>query len=146
MSSSFAEYICGTSLFVSIRLSSVTWCRRHSDYLHQFILVHVFISIKPGTEQAFHQASLKNARNSAQEPGVARFDVLQDKEDPLKFVLVEVYKTAEAVSAHKETSHYLEWRDAVADMMAEPRSARKFTNLFPVTPEGWDYPTGKNLE
>lgn len=86
------------------------------------------------------QASLKNARSSAKEEGVARFDVLQDKNDPLQFVFVEVYKNdVEAPLAHKETSHYLEWRDTVADMMAEPRTARKFENLFPKTAIGWDY-------
>lgn len=89
---------------------------------------------------------MDNARHSAQEPGVARFDVLQDQEDPTKFVLVEVYKTAEAPAAHKETAHYLKWRDTVADMMAEPRQARKFSNLFPATVGGWDYPDATKLE
>jgi (4S)-4-hydroxy-5-phosphonooxypentane-2,3-dione isomerase len=74
------------------------------------------------------------------EEGIARFDVLQDKEDATKFVLVEVYKTADAPAQHKETVHYLEWRDTVADMMAEPRQARKFDNVFPTTTVGWDYP------
>jgi len=109
--------------------------------------VHVFIKVKPGTEEAFKEASLKNARNSSQEDGVARFDVLQDKEDPLQFILVEVYKDADkAPVAHKETAHYKEWRDTVADMMAEPRSARKFGNLFPATAMGWDYPESAKLE
>jgi len=104
------------------------------------IQVHVFIKVKPGTEEAFKEASLKNARSSAQEKGVARFDVLQDKEDSTKFILVEVYKDADqAPAAHKETAHYNEWRETVADMMAEPRSARKFDNLFPTKAEGWDY-------
>mmetsp|Transcript_27990 Transcript_27990/g.58615 ORF Transcript_27990/g.58615 Transcript_27990/m.58615 type:complete len:91 (-) Transcript_27990:255-527(-) len=90
---------------------------------------------------------MKNARNSSQEPGVVRFDVLQDQADPNAFVLVEVYTDADtAPAAHKETAHYKEWRDTVADMMAEPRVARKFDNLFPVTPEGWAYPEGKALE
>jgi autoinducer 2-degrading protein len=109
-------------------------------------LVHVFIKCKSGTEDAFKEASLKNARCSAQEAGVARFDVLQDKEDCTQFVLVEVYKDADAApAAHKETSHYAEWRDAVAGMMAEPRSARKFDNLFPGTAVGWDYPDAAKL-
>lgn len=90
---------------------------------------------------------MKNARNSAKEPGVARFDVLQDNEDPCQFVLVEVYKDKDkAPAAHKETKHYLEWREAVADMMAEPRHARKFTNHFPKTVSGWEYPTASPLE
>jgi len=90
---------------------------------------------------------LKNARNSAKEPGVVRFDVLQDLEDPTRFVLVEVYKDSkDAAAAHKSTAHYSEWRDAVADMMAEPRRAEKFVNLFPATEKGWAYPEGAPLE
>ena len=90
---------------------------------------------------------MTNARNSAQEPGVARFDVLQDQDDPTQFVLVEVYKNADvAPVSHKETSHYAEWRDTVADMMAEPRTARKFNNLFPTTNVGWEYPSNEKLE
>lgn len=108
--------------------------------------VHVFVSTKPGTQDAFKAASLENARHSAQEPGVARFDVLQDQADPTQFVLVEVYKTSEAPAAHKETDHYKTWRETVADMMAEPRQARKFTNLFPTTMAGWAYPTDSKLE
>jgi (4S)-4-hydroxy-5-phosphonooxypentane-2,3-dione isomerase len=109
-------------------------------------LVHVFCSTKPGTEEQFRQATLKNARQSAMEEGIARFDVLQDKDDATKFVLVEVYKTADAPAKHKETSHYLEWRDTVADMMAEPRQARKFGNLFPTTMVGWDYPKKEDTD
>lgn len=109
--------------------------------------VHVFVKVKPGTEEAFKEASLKNARSSAQEEGVARFDVLQDKDDSTQFVLVEVYKNADqAPVAHKATAHYSEWRETVADMMAEPRSARKFDNLFPATAEGWDYAASAKLE
>eukprot|EP00523_Entomoneis_sp_CCMP467_P001348 CAMPEP_0168757852 /NCGR_PEP_ID=MMETSP0724-20121128/21390_1 /TAXON_ID=265536 /ORGANISM="Amphiprora sp., Strain CCMP467" /LENGTH=118 /DNA_ID=CAMNT_0008806695 /DNA_START=173 /DNA_END=529 /DNA_ORIENTATION=+ len=109
--------------------------------------VHVFVKTKPGTEAAFQEASLKNARNSAQEPGVVRFDVLQDQADPTAFVLVEVYTDSDvSPAAHKETAHYKEWRETVADMMAEPRAARKFTNLFPTTSDGWAYAQGKALE
>jgi quinol monooxygenase YgiN len=108
--------------------------------------VHVFCQTKPGTADAFREASLRNARQSAQEPGVARFDVLQDREDPNAFCLVEVYRTPEAPAAHKETAHYLEWRDTVADFMAEPRKARKFDGLFPATAEGWDYAADVTLE
>ena len=109
--------------------------------------VHVFVKVKPGTDHAFKEASLRNARQSAKEVGVARFDVLQDKDDPLQFLLVEVYTNSEtAPAAHKETAHYLEWRDTVAEMMAEPRSARKFVNLFPTTSEGWDYAASAILE
>jgi (4S)-4-hydroxy-5-phosphonooxypentane-2,3-dione isomerase len=97
-------------------------------------------------EDAFMEASLKNARASAQEEGIARFDVLQDQEDPLQFVLVEVYKTMDAPAAHKATTHYATWRDTVESMMAEPRKARKFTNRFPTTMEAWVYPAQGTLE
>lgn len=115
-------------------------------YIYSSYEVHVFVSTKTGTEAAFREASLKNARASSLEEGVARFDVLQDKEDPSKFVLVEVYKNADAPAKHKETSHYAEWRDTVADMMAESRQARKFDNIFPSTTQGWDYADTENLE
>jgi (4S)-4-hydroxy-5-phosphonooxypentane-2,3-dione isomerase len=90
---------------------------------------------------------MENARHSALEPGVARFDVLQDKADPCQFVLVEVYQDMDhAPAAHKQTLHYLNWRDTVADMMAEPRTARTFANLFPMTAAGWGYPSDQALE
>lgn len=108
--------------------------------------VHVFVTCKPGTEEEFQTASLANARASSLEPGIARFDVIQQIDDPCKFVLVEVYKNEDAPAAHKETQHYLDWRDEVADMMAEPRSAIKFRNLFPVNGAGWDYGVGVDLE
>ncbi|KAL7577529.1 hypothetical protein ACA910_015064 [Epithemia clementina (nom. ined.)] len=115
--------------------------RNMSSTAAKFHCVHVYIKTKPGTQDAFQEACLKNARNSAKEPGVVRFDVLQDQDDPTAFVLVEVYVDADAApKAHKETAHYLEWRDTVADMMAEPRQARKFNNLFPTTAKGWNYP------
>ena len=95
----------------------------------QIVLVHVHV--KPEFVEAFKQASLENAANSVQEPGIARFDVIQQTDDPTKFILVEVYKTTEAPAAHKETAHYTRWRDTVAEMMAEPRQGIKYTNLFP---------------
>ena len=99
-------------------------------------IVHVQVHVKPGCVDAFCEASLENARNSVQEPGIARFDVVQDKDDPTHFVLVEVYRTPDDPAKHKETAHYAKWRDTVADMMAEPRSSAKFTNAFP-DDEGW---------
>jgi Uncharacterized conserved protein len=102
--------------------------------------------VKSGTEDAFKAASLANARESAREPGIARFDVIQQMDDPTKFVLVEVYKNENAPLAHKETHHYNTWRETVADMMAEPRSAIKYKNLFPATSNGWDYGKDSNLE
>jgi quinol monooxygenase YgiN len=95
------------------------------------LAVHVNIQLKPECIDAFIDATKENARNSLQEPGIARFDFVQDREDPTRFVLVEVYKTAEAPVAHKETAHYAKWRDTVADMMAAPRSSTKFETLYP---------------
>lgn len=94
-------------------------------------IVHVHVHVKPEFVASFKQATLANARASVQEPGVARFDVVQHQDDPARFVLVEVYRSVEANAAHKQTKHYETWRDAVAPMMAEPRSSVKFTNLFP---------------
>jgi (4S)-4-hydroxy-5-phosphonooxypentane-2,3-dione isomerase len=95
------------------------------------LIVHVHVRVKPESVEAFKQATLANARESVKEPGIARFDVAQQQDDPSRFVLVEAYRSAEAPAAHKETRHYQEWRDAVAPMMAEPRSSVKFQNLFP---------------
>ena len=95
------------------------------------LVVHVHVRVKPECVAAFRQASLANARQSVQEPGIARFDVVQQADDPTRFVLVEAYRTAEAPAAHKATAHYATWRDAVADMMAEPRTSVKYANAFP---------------
>jgi autoinducer 2-degrading protein len=95
------------------------------------LVVHVQVRLKPEYVEAFKQASLANARESIKEPGIARFDVVQQQDDPTRFVLVEAYRTPEAPAAHKETKHYQIWRDTVAPMMAEPRSSTKYTNLFP---------------
>jgi quinol monooxygenase YgiN len=106
------------------------------DHKNNMYIVHVHIQIKPGTEQAFIAASLENARNSVQEPGIARFDVIRETENPSEFVLVEVYHDTAAAAKHKETAHYAKWRDTVADMMAAPRKGIKYENLFPGN-EGW---------
>lgn len=105
------------------------------------LIVHVFIHVKPDCIAEFKAASLENASHSVQEPGIARFDVIQQADDPSRFVLVEVYRDPDAPAHHKETAHYAKWRDTVADMMAEPRSSVKYLNLFPADP-GWDYPAG----
>jgi autoinducer 2-degrading protein len=99
-------------------------------------IVHVHVHVKPEFIEPFRDASLENARNSVQEPGIARFDIIQQADDPSRFVLVEVYRTAEASAQHKETRHYAVWRDTVANMMAEPRSSVKYSNAFP-SDEGW---------
>ena len=95
------------------------------------IVVHVQVHVVPEHVEAFRDATLINARASVQEPGVARFDVLQRSDDPTRFVLVEVYRTDEAPAQHKETAHYLRWRDEVAPMMAAPRTSVRFANVFP---------------
>jgi autoinducer 2-degrading protein len=112
----------------------------------EYLCVHVFVSVKPGSEDEFLQASLENARASSQEEGIARFDVIQQEDDPTKFVLVEVYKNGDAPAAHKGTNHYADWRKRVEHMMAEPRKAIKYKNLFPATCAGWDYGADANLE
>jgi quinol monooxygenase YgiN len=101
------------------------------------LIVQVFVQVKPEAVQAFRAATVENARNSVKEPGIARFDVMQQADDPTRFVLVEVYRTAEDPARHKETAHYLQWRDAVADMMAAPRTSSKYHNIFP-DEQGWD--------
>jgi quinol monooxygenase YgiN len=95
------------------------------------LIVHVHVHVKPESVEAFKAATIENARNSVQEPGIARFDVFQQADDGTRFVIVESFRTAEAPAAHRETHHYLAWRDAVADMMAETRYSVKFSNLFP---------------
>lgn len=95
------------------------------------LVVHVHVNVKSQFVEAFKDATLENASQSIKEAGIACFDVLQQEDDPTSFVLVEVYRSVEASAAHKETAHYLKWRDAVAEMMAEPRKGVKYTNLFP---------------
>ena len=100
----------------------------------QIVLVHTHV--KPKSVEAFKQATIENASNSVKEAGIARFDVIQQEDDPTRFILVEVYKTAEAPAAHKATAHYARWRDTVAEMMAEPRQGIKYANIFP-SDENW---------
>jgi autoinducer 2-degrading protein len=95
------------------------------------LIVHVHAHVKPEFVEAFREATIENARNSVQEPGIARFDVLQNAEDPTRFVLVEIYRTQEATLRHKETAHYQKWRDTVAEMISEPRTAQKYINVSP---------------
>ena len=100
------------------------------------LIVHVFVHVKPDQVEDFETATLENARNSISEPGIARFDVIRQHDDPTRFVLVEVYRTEKDPAGHKETAHYQKWRDTVAGMMAEPRTSIKYTNLFP-DEQGW---------
>jgi autoinducer 2-degrading protein len=99
-------------------------------------VVHVHVHVKSESVEAFKEATIENARNSVQEPGIARFDVIQQLDDPTRFVLVEVYRTPDDPAEHKKTAHYQVWRDTVAEMMAEPRSSVKYDNVFP-DDEGW---------
>jgi len=100
------------------------------------LIVYVHAHVKPEYVDAFKDATVENARNSVKEPGIARFDVVQQADDPTRFILVEVYRSAEAPAQHKETAHYQAWRDKVAGMMAEPRTGVKYSNVFPAD-EGW---------
>ncbi len=95
------------------------------------LIVHVFVQVHPQEIDAFRAATVENARNSVQEPGIARFDVMQQADDPTRFVLVEAYRSVEATVAHKETAHYATWRDTVAPMMAAPRTSVKYANVYP---------------
>ena len=101
------------------------------------IIVHVLVHVKEDKIEEFKKATIENAQNSVKESGIARFDVVQQQDDPTRFVLVEVYRTAEDPARHKETAHYKKWRDTVADMMAEPRRGIKLNNVFP-NDKGWD--------
>jgi (4S)-4-hydroxy-5-phosphonooxypentane-2,3-dione isomerase len=95
------------------------------------LIVHVHVQVNPESVGAFIEATIENARNSIQEPGVARFDVIQQTGEPTRFVLVEVYRDEAATKSHKETAHYKKWRDAVAPMMSGSRTSVEFSNLFP---------------
>lgn len=99
-------------------------------------IVLVYVHVKPESIEAFKQISLENARSSVREAGIARFDVIQQSDDATRFVLVEVYRDAEAPERHKEMPHYLAWRDQAIDLMAEPRYSIKYQNVFP-DEQGW---------
>ncbi len=99
-------------------------------------IVLVYVHVKPESIEEFKAITLENARNSVLEPGIARFDVIQQADDPTRFVLVEVYRDNDAPAKHKETAHYLAWRDKAIDLMAEPRYSIKYQNVFP-DEAGW---------
>jgi (4S)-4-hydroxy-5-phosphonooxypentane-2,3-dione isomerase len=100
------------------------------------LIVLVHVHVKEESIEAFREASRENARNSVKEPGIARFDVIQQRDDPSRFILVEVYRTTDDPARHKETAHYKTWRDSVEAIMAEPRVSYKFDNVFP-DDRGW---------
>ena len=103
------------------------------------LIVHVFVHVKQESVDAFTAATLDNARHSVREPGVLRFDVVQQEDDPTRFVLVEVYRTPADPARHKETAHYAAWRDVVEPMMSEPRRGVKYHAVFP-QPTAWEPP------
>ena len=103
-------------------------------------IVHVHVHVKPECIESFRDATLDNATHSIREPGVVRFDVIQQQADPTRFVLIEVYRTPDDPARHKETAHYKKWRDTVADMMAEPRTGIAYDSVFP-SQDGWDDPS-----
>jgi (4S)-4-hydroxy-5-phosphonooxypentane-2,3-dione isomerase len=103
------------------------------------LIVVVHVHVVPDGVEAFERATLENARASLREPGIARFDVIRQQDDPQRFLLVEVYRSPDAPAAHKETAHYLKWRDAVAPLMASPRTSNKYENLAPPD-AGWETP------
>ena len=103
------------------------------------LIVHVFVHVTPESVDAFRAATIENARNSVKEPGVVRFDVIQQDDDPTRFVLVEIYRTDDDPARHKETAHYAIWRDKVASMMAEPRTSVKYREIFPEL-QLWEMP------
>lgn len=100
------------------------------------VIVHVHVHVKTEFIDAFREAAIENATASVREAGIARFDVVQQADDPARFVLVEVYRDAAAPALHKETAHYAKWRDTVAPMMASPRTSVKYSNSFPPD-SGW---------
>jgi autoinducer 2-degrading protein len=100
------------------------------------LIVHVHVRVKPDRVGAFRAATIVNAGHSVREPGIARFDVIQQQDDPMEFVLVEVYRSTDAIAAHKDSAHYAVWRDTVAPLMAEPRTSVTYTNVCP-DDDGW---------
>ena len=100
-------------------------------------ITHVEIHVKPEFLDAFRAATIDNASNSVKEAGIARFDFIQRSDDPTCFMLVEVYRTPADADLHKQTAPYARWRDTVAEMMAEPRTRREYTNILP-DDNGWD--------
>ena len=95
------------------------------------LILHASIHVKPEYVEAFREATIENARNSLREPGLARFDFLQLKDDPHRFSIIEVYRNDEAAAAHKATTHYAKWAEAVTEMQAEPRARAWYTTIFP---------------
>ena len=124
------------SVYANVNRDSCSSSFSDTISLIEMHIVHVHVSVKLESVEAFLAATIENARNSVQEPGIARFDVVQQVDDGTRFVLIEVYRTLEAAAEHKTTAHYQKWRDAVVDMMAESRFGVQFVNVFP-NDESW---------
>lgn len=103
------------------------------------IIVHVFVHVKPDDVAAFEAATRENARHSIAEPGVVRFDLVRQEDDPTRFLLIEIYRAAEDPARHKETAHYKRWRETVEPMMAEPRRSTRYVALVPDAAK-WELP------
>jgi len=108
-----------------------------SDRRSFMLALHVSIQVKPECIERFIEATGENAENSLKEPGIARFDLVQQQDDPTRFMLVEVYRDAEAPLRHKETAHYARWCKTVESMMAAPRSRVLYTTVLPAHESGW---------
>lgn len=100
-------------------------------------IVQVYIEVKPDCIEDFIEATIMNAKASLNEPGIARFDILQDQSDPNLIVLNEVYRTPMAPAKHKETEHYNRWKETVANMLVSPRTRKLYNNIFPKD-DAWD--------
>jgi autoinducer 2-degrading protein len=94
-------------------------------------ILHVHVHVKPEHLDAFQTATIENAGHSVQEPGCVRFDVIQQADDPTRFVLIEIYRDAESHAAHRETPHYHAWIERATDMLAEPRTRTVYRNVYP---------------
>lgn len=114
-----------------------SWHLAPARHAFAMLIVHVHVRVKPEWVEAFKTATIENARQSVQESGIARFDVVQQPDDPTRFVLIEVYRDPDAPARHKDARHYQTWRAAVADMMAEPRRSVKFNGVYSID-HGWE--------
>jgi autoinducer 2-degrading protein len=101
------------------------------------LVVHVHVRVLPERVADFLAATTANAKASVEEPGVLRFDVVSDHDDPAHVVLVEVYRDEAGAAAHKATAHYATWRDTVAEMMAQPRASTRFSAVYPTDADRW---------
>jgi autoinducer 2-degrading protein len=101
------------------------------------IVTCVYVHVKPDALTRFITETAENHKNSVREPGNLRFDMLQQADDPYRFMIYEAYESEEAAAAHKKTQHYNRWRDNVADMMAEPRNGVKYNIIQPSDSSQW---------